>query len=213
MMELVNGSLALQIPLWENIRRPVSYGLTLVGLWAMYSVYSQHWDPVSYLILGFFIAPLILPFLGLGWDGIRIVLLSSVAVAAAAFLLPYVYLGILIPIAYAMGSGPLLYVLVVCILAPIFEELVKGFLWVLEKGDWRHGAAAGLGFGCFEATSYLMVYGVDIALLRWQGTILHVVATAMMFQGLFIGRRKFIVGSFLLHIAYNSWRILIEVFL
>lgn len=199
----------LYVPPWEHVRRAVSYGLTLVGLWTMCEVYSHHWDPVSYLIIGFFIAPLILPFLGLGWDGIRIMLLSSVAVAVAAFVLPWVYLGILISIAYTAGSGLSLYVLVACVLAPVFEELVKGSLWILEKGDWRYGAALGLGFGCFEATSYLMVYGIDIAFLRWQGTILHVVATAMMFQGLSMKQWRWVTGSILLHMLYNSLRILV----
>ena len=178
-MEYMSRILVLQDPAWEHVRRPVSYGLTFVGLWVMYQVYSRHWDPVSYLVIGFFIALLILPFLGLGWDGLRIALLSSAAVALAAFVLPYVYLGILAPIAFIVDSEAL-FLMIACILAPVFEELAKGSLWVLEKGDWRHGAAVGLGFGCFEATSYLMVYGIDIMFLRWQGTILHVVATAVM---------------------------------
>ena len=211
-MELVHQSQPLQVlslPEWERVRKLISYGLTFVGLGAMAMIYSRHWDPVSYLVIGFFIAPLILPFLGLGRDGPRIVLLSSVAVAVAAFVLPWAYLAILIPIAFTVGPGPYLFVLVACVLAPVFEELMKGSLWVLERGDWRHGAAVGLGFGCFEATSYLMVYGIDIAFLRWQGTILHVVATAMMFQGLSVKQWRWVAGSIGLHMLHNSLRILV----
>jgi len=189
-------------------RRFTSFAFLGVGLCAMYSMYSRHWDPVGYLLIGFFIAPLILPFLGLGCDSIRLVLLSSISVAVAAFLLPYVYLRILISIAFL--CDPEAYFLVVaCILAPLFEEMAKGTLWILERGDWRTGAAVGLGFGCFEATSYLMVYGVDIAFLRWQGTILHVVASALMFQGLSMKRLRWIIGSIGLHMLHNSLRILV----
>jgi len=95
-----------------------------------------------------------------------------------------------------------------CILAPVFEELAKGTLLILERGDWRHGAAVGLGFGCFEATSYLMVYGIDVAFIRCQGTILHVIASAMMFQGLSIRQYRWILGSIGLHMLHNSLRIL-----
>jgi hypothetical protein len=207
-MHLAYRSPTLQAPSWEQVRVQISYGLTIVGLGAMYQIYSRHWDPVSYLLVGFFIAPLILPFLGLGWDGLRIVLLSSVTVAVAAFVLPYVYLGVLFPMAFLIHSEAILFVLMACVLAPVFEELVKGSLWILEKGDWRHGAAVGLGFGCFEATSYLMVFGIDIAFLRWQGTILHVVATALMFQGLSHRRWQWIAGSIGLHMLHNSLRIL-----
>ncbi len=207
-MELVHRSLTVRMPEWELVRRPVSYLLTMVGLGAMSMIYSRHWDPVGSLVLGFFIAPLILPFLGLGWDGLRMMLLASVAVATAAFLLPYVYLGILIPIAYTVQSEAILFMLLAGVLAPVFEELVKGSLWVLEKGEWRYGAAVGLGFGCFEATSYLMVFGMDIAFLRWQGTILHVVATGMMFQGLSMKQYRWVLGSIGLHVLHNSLRIL-----
>ena len=197
---------------WNRVRRMISYVLTLIGVGALFRVYSNHWDPLGFLLIGFFIAPLILPFLGLGWDGVRIMLLPSISVAVAAFVLPYVYLGILTPIAF-LGDPEAQFFFLACVLAPIFEELVKGSLWILERGDWRHGAAIGLGFGCFEATSYLMVFGIDIAFLRWQGTILHVVATAMMFQGLSMRDRKYVAGSILLHIAHNTVRILIGVFL
>jgi len=201
----------IKLPDLNVTRKAVSCGLTGVGLWAMYNIYSHHWDPLGFLIIGFFIAPLILPFLGLGWDGIRIMLLASVAVALAAFVLRYVYLGLLFPVAYMMGSGPYLFILVACILAPIFEEVVKGSLWILERGNWRHGAAIGLGFGCFEATSYLIVYGVDIAFLRWQGTILHVVATALMFEGFHRKEWRFILGALGLHMAHNFTRIVIAI--
>ena len=192
---------------WNRIRRMISHVLTLAGVGALFRVYSHHWDPVGFFLIGFFIAPLILPFLGLGWDCIRMMLLSSVAVAVAAFVLPYVYLGILY--SFAILSDPeAQFLIMACILAPIFEELAKGSLWILERGDWRHGATIGLGFGCFEATSYMMAYGIDIAFLRWQGTILHVVATAMMFQGLSKKQYRWNVGAVGLHIVHNSVRIL-----
>jgi len=193
---------------WNQIRRVISYVFTTVGLGAMFRVYSHHWDPVSYLVIGFFIAPLFLPFLGLGWAGIRIMLLSSITVVLAAFVLPYVYQGILTPIA-SLGDPEAQFLFMACVLAPIFEELVKGSLWILEKGSWRHGAAVGLGFGCFEATGYLMAYGIDIAFLRWQGTILHVIATAMMFQGLSVRQWRWVAGSIALHMLHNSFRILV----
>ena len=193
---------------WNRFRRMISYVLTFVGVGALFRVYSNHWDPLGFFLIGFFIAPLILPFLGLGWDCIRMMLLSSAAVAVAAFVLPHVYLGILMPIAF-LSNPEAQFLLMACILAPIFEEFAKGSLWILERGDWRHGAAIGLGFGCFEATSYLMAYGIDIAFLRWQGTILHVIASALMFQGLSMRNRKYVAGSILLHIAHNSGRILI----
>jgi hypothetical protein len=189
------------------IRRMISYAITVVGLGALYHVYFDHWDPLGFLMIGFFIAPLILPFLGLGWDSIRMMLLSSVAVAIAAFFLPYVYLGILTPLAF-LRDPEAQFLVMACILAPAFEELAKGTLWILEHGDWKHGAAVGLGFGCFEATSYLMVYGIDVAFLRWQGTILHVIASAMMFQGLSMKQYRWIMGSIGLHILHNSLRIL-----
>ena len=190
------------------IRRMISYAITVVGLGALYHVYFDHWDPLGFLMIGFFIAPLILPFLGLGWVGIRVMLLSSVAVAVAAFLLPYVYLGILTPLSF-LRDPEAQFLVMACILAPVFEELAKGTLWILERGDWRHGAAVGLGFGCFEATSYLMVYGIDVAFLRWQGTILHVIASAMMFQGLSMRQYRWIMGSIGLHMLHNSLRILV----
>ena len=115
-------------------------------------------------------------------------------------------MGILTPVAFLVGPGPYLFVLVACVLAPIFEELVKGSLWFLERGDWRHGAAVGLGFGCFEATSYLMVYGVDIAFLRWQGTILHTVASGLIFQGMSAKQWRLIAGSIGLHMLHNGMR-------
>ena len=192
----------------ERHRRWISYVVTILGLLAMFRIYSQHWDPVGYMMIGFFIAPLILPFLRLGRDGVRIMLLSSITVALAAFLLPYVYLGILTPVVF-LCDPEAQFIIIACVLAPIFEELVKGSLWIIEKGDWRHGAAIGLGFGCFEATSYLMVYGVDIAFLRWQGTILHVVASAMMFRGLSMKRWRCFLTSIIIHIAYNSWRYIV----
>ena len=190
-----------------SIRRMISHVLTLIGVGVLFRVYSNHWDPVSFLLIGFFIAPLILPFLGLGWEGVRMMFLSSISVALAAFVFPYVYLGILTPIAF-LSDPEANFLLMACILAPIFEELAKGSMWILERGDWRHGAAIGLGFGCFEATSYLMVFGIDITFLRWQGTILHVVATAMLFQGLNTKQNKLIVGAIGLHIVHNSIRIL-----
>ena len=192
---------------WNRFRRMISHVLILIGVSSLFRVYSNHWDPLGFLLIGFFIAPLILPFLGLGWDSIRMMLLSSISVAVAAFVLPYVYLGILTSIALLCDSEAQ-FLIIACFLAPIFEELVKGSLWILERGDWRHGAAVGLGFGCFEATSYLMVYGIDIAFLRWQGTILHVIATAMMFQGLSMKQYKLIAGAVGLHIVHNSVRIL-----
>ena len=192
----------------NRYRRVISYVLILIGLGAMYQIYSHHWDPVSYLVIGFFIAPLILPFLGLGWNSMRIMLLSSVSVALAAFVLPYMYLGILTPIAF-LCNPEAYFLIVACILAPVCEEIAKGCLWILERGDWRHGAAVGLGFGCFEATSYLMVYGIDVAFIRCQGTILHVIATALMFQGLNMRQWRWIGGSIGLHILHNSLRILV----
>lgn len=210
MMEIVNRShvLGSSYSIDENrIRRIISYASTAMGLGALFYIYFDHWDPLGYLVVGFFIAPVILPFLGLGWDGIRMVLLSSVIVALAAFVLPHVYLGILAPFAILMDPEAQ-FLVMACILAPIFEELAKGSLWILEKGDWRYGAAVGLGFGCFEATSYLMAYGMDIAFLRWQGTILHVIASAMMFQGLRMRQNRWIVGSIGLHMLHNSLRIL-----
>ena len=199
-------------PGMDQLRRILSFILILAGVGIMIMTYSCHGNPVFHLLIGFFIAPLILLFLGLGWDGLRLVLLSSVAVVLAAFLLPVVYQGILSPLSI-LGHSEANFVIMACILAPIFEELVKGSLWILERGSWKQGAAIGLGFGCFEATSYLMVYGFDIAFLRWQGTILHVVATALMFQGLSMKQGKFVVVSILLHIAHNSVRILIGVIL
>jgi hypothetical protein len=193
---------------WNQIRRMLSYAITTIGLGAMFHVYSHHWDPFGYLVVGFFIAPLILPFLGLGWDGLRLVLLASVSVAVAAFVLPHVYLGILTPLSFLRGPE-VQFLVMACILAPVFEELVKGTLWILERGDWKQGAAVGLGFGCFEATSYLMVYGIDIAFLRWQGTILHVMASALMFQGLSMKKYRWILGSIGLHMLHNSLRILV----
>ena len=194
-------------PAIDKLHRILSSFLILAGVGIMLMTYSHHGNPVFPLLIGFFIAPLILPFLGLGWDGVRLVLLSSVAVVLAAFLLPVVYQGILSPLSI-LGHSEANFVIMACILAPIFEELVKGSLWILERGSWKQGAAIGLGFGCFEATSYLMVYGFDIAFLRWQGTILHVVATAMMFQGLSMRQWKWIAGSILLHVLHNSFRIL-----
>ena len=191
-----------------QIRRMLSYAVTMVGLGALFHVYSTHWDPIGFLMIGFFIAPLILPFLGLGWDGFRMVLLSSGIVAVAAFVLPLVYLGILTPIAI-LNDPETQFLVMACILAPIFEELAKGALWILEQGDWRHGAAVGLGFGCFEATSYMIAYGIDIVFLRWQGTILHVIASAMMFQGLNRRQYRWVAGSIGLHMLHNSIRILV----
>ena len=190
---------------WNRFRRMISNVLTLIGVGALFRVYSNHWDPLGFLMIGFFIAPLILPFLGLGWDGVRMMLLSSAAVAVAAFVLPIVYLGILMPIAF-LSNPEAQFFFLACVLAPIFEELAKGSLWLLERGDWRYGAAVGLGFGCFEATSYLMAYGMDIAFLRWQGTILHVIASALMFQGLSMKQWRWIVGSIGLHMLHNSMR-------
>ena len=190
-----------------RVRRMISCTITAGGLGALFHVYSDHWDPLGYLLIGFFIAPLILPFLGLGWDGARIMLLSSVIVAVAAFVLPHVYLGILNSIG-VLSHPEVQFLFIACVLAPIFEELAKGSLWILERGDWKYGAAVGLGFGCFEATSYLMAYGIDIAFLRWQGTILHVVTTAMMFQGLGMRQWRWIAGSIGLHMLHNSLRIL-----
>ena len=210
MMGIVNQSIRISFPScieWNEVQRTISYALTMVGLGALFHVYSDHWDPLGYLLIGFFIAPLILPFIGLGWDGVRIMLLSSVIVAVAAFVLPHVYLGILNSIG-VLSHPEAQFLLMACVLAPIFEELAKGCLWILERGDWRYGAALGLGFGCFEATSYLMAYGVDIAFLRWQGTILHVVTTALMFQGLGMRQWRWIAGSIGLHMLHNSLRIL-----
>ena len=195
---------------WNRFRRMISRVLTLIGVGALFRVYSNHWDPLGFLLIGFFIAPLILPFLGLGWEGVRMMFLSSISVALAAFVFPYVYLGILTPIAF-LSDPEAQFLLMACVLAPIFEELVKGSLWIVERGDWRHGAAIGLGFGCFEATSYLMVYGIDIAFLRWQGTLLHVVATAMMFHGLGMKQWRWVIGSIGLHMLHNSLRFLFNV--
>ena len=213
MMGIVNRSIWISFPSsikWNQVRRMISYTLTVAGLGALFHVYSDHWDPLGYLVVGFFIAPIILPFLGLGWDGVRMVLLSSAIVALAAFVLPYVYLGILAPFAF-LRDPEAQFLVMACIVAPIFEELAKGSLWILERGDWRHGAAVGLGFGCFEATSYLMAYGMDIAFLRWQGTILHVIASAMMFQGLSMRQYRWIAGSIGLHMLHNSMRILVMI--
>ena len=192
---------------WNWVRRVISYALTVGGLGALISVYFDHRDPLGFLLIGFFIAPLILPFLGLGWDGVRFMLLSSVSVVLAAFVLPHVYLGILTLTTF-LCDPEAQFVFMACLLAPIFEEAVKGSLWFLERGDWRNGAVVGLGFGCFEATSYLMVYGVDIAFLRWQGTILHVIATAMVFHGLQNRQGRWIAGSVGLHMVHNGVRIL-----
>ena len=73
----------------------------------------------------FFVAPLIRPFLRFGWDGFRMMLLSSVTVAIAAFVLPYAYLDILSPIAFFVHSEAILFVHIAGVLAPFFEELVK----------------------------------------------------------------------------------------
>ena len=183
-------------------RNLLMYVGIVVGLVIVISTLLNYRGGLASLVLSLMIAPLILWALDLGrWQGVKLIGFSSVAVATAMYVFPAVY-GIMGDL---FGFGFVTFILlIVCVVAPFYEELGKGVLWFVSGGDWREGAAIGAGFGMFESASYMAHFGMDIWLIRWSGIGIHMLSTAVFFRGFNKGDWRYCAAAIGIHAGFNT---------
>jgi len=177
-------------------------GVILVAVILVILTYLKHGDPFWILITTFALAPFFILTTEIKpLTGCRLIALSAIPVLIAMYFLSVVYFLIVdgLGLSYMLG-----FLVIIWILAPIGEELIKGSMYLLAPGGWKHGILVGCGFGLFESAAYQMHFSDRIYFLRFTGIALHATTTALFFIGMESGKRKYLVGAILLHIAFNS---------